>query len=130
MDIAPPHHLAHFAVNADDVDRARAFYGAVFDWRFEPAGRPDFFRIATRSGEQPGPIGVVQKRRELVPGFRTNAFECTIAVDDVDGVAAAVEANGGQVLMPRAEIPGVGALIFFADPEGNVCGAMQYEADA
>lgn len=28
---------------------------------------------------------------------------------------------------PRSVIAGVGSLMFFADPEGNVFGAMQYE---
>ena len=32
----PPGHLAHFAINADDVTAARTFYGAVFGWTFEP----------------------------------------------------------------------------------------------
>jgi predicted enzyme related to lactoylglutathione lyase len=29
-------HIRHFAIHADDVERARNFYAAVFDWRFEP----------------------------------------------------------------------------------------------
>ena len=128
MDIAAPYDLAHFAINATDVDAAQAFYGAVFDWQFDAAGPPDFFRISTRAGEQPGPIGVVQRRRELLPGVTTSGFECTIAVPDVDAVVAAVEANGGQVLMAKTTIPSVGDLVFFADPDGNVCGAMRYES--
>src|SRR5437762_1885603 len=41
-------------------------------------------------------------------------------------VAEAVLANGGRLLMERTAIPGVGELIFFEDPAGNVAGAMQY----
>jgi predicted enzyme related to lactoylglutathione lyase len=48
----------------------------------------------------------------------------------VDAVAAAVVANGGTILIPRSLIPTVGYLIFFRDPEGNVAGAMQYDANA
>jgi predicted enzyme related to lactoylglutathione lyase len=81
------------------------------------------------TGDTTGPLGSLQGRRELVPGLRTNAFECTISVsDDVDAVAAAVKANGGRILMEKATIPGVGDLIWFEDPEGNVAGAMRYEA--
>ena len=58
-------------------------------------------------------------------------FECTIAVEqDVAEVAAAVTANGGRILMEKATIPGVGDLIFFEDPDGNVAGAMRYDARA
>ena len=104
-----------------------AFYERVFGWTFEPWGPPGFFMIST--GDSEGrPLGSLQARRELVAGRRTNGFECTIAVTtDVDAVAAAVTANGGRVLMPKATIPGVGDLIWFEDPEGNVAGAMRYD---
>ncbi|MEZ4235786.1 MAG: hypothetical protein R3F59_06415 [Myxococcota bacterium] len=39
-------------------------------------------------------------------------------------------ANGGAVALPRSVIAGVGTLMFFRDPEGNVFGAMQYDAAA
>ena len=35
-----PANLAAFAIHVDDVDRARAFYEAVFGWVFEPWGPP------------------------------------------------------------------------------------------
>ncbi len=123
-------NVRHFAINADDLPRARRFYEQVFGWRFEPWGPPGFFMIAT--GESEGrPIGSLQGRRELVPGQRANGFECTIAVDgDVEAVARAVVAAGGRILMEKATIPGVGDLIFFEDSEGNVAGAMRYASRA
>lgn len=123
------HHLSHFAINADDTERAQRFYGAVFGWQFEPLGPPQFFRIHTGQ-EQPGILGALQQRRELVPGKSVNGFECTIAVTDVDAVRDAVIANGGQVVMEKTRLPGVGELIFFEDSEGNLVGAMHYERDA
>ena len=118
----------HFAINADDLSRARRFYEKVFAWRFEPWGPPGFFQIATGAH---GPLGALQQRRELVGGLRTNGFECTIAVsEDVEKIAAAVKANGGKVVMEKATIPGVGDLIFFQDPEGNLAGAMRYDPQA
>ena len=123
-----PGALAHFAINAADVEGARRFYQQVFGWRFSPWGPPGFYQI------DPGPTGAVrgalQQRRELLPGERTTGYECTIAVPDVDRVAAAVTANGGQVLMEKTTISGVGDLIFFSDPDGNVAGAMRYDSTA
>ncbi len=118
--------VAHFAINADDLDRARTFYEQVFGWRFEAWGPPEFFHIDTGDGGAPILRGALQKRRELVPGQPTIGFECTIAVADVDAVATAVTAAGGEVVMPKTTIAGVGDLIFFRDSEGNVAGAMQY----
>jgi predicted enzyme related to lactoylglutathione lyase len=123
-------NIGHFAINADDLDRARRFYERVFGWRFEPWGPPGFLQIMTGIEGEPGVQGAMQKRRELVAGQRTIGFECTVSVKDVDAAAAAVVANGGAILIPRVLIPTVGHLIFFRDPEGNVCGAMQYDPKA
>jgi predicted enzyme related to lactoylglutathione lyase len=119
--------LAHFSINADDVDRARAFYTAVFGWKFAAWGPPGFYQI-----DAPGsPVyGALQARRDLVKGVRTIGFECTIGVPSIDAVEAAVKAGGGKVVLERSVIAGVGTLMFFQDPEGNVFGAMQYDANA
>lgn len=125
-----PGDLAHFAVNADDVDRARVFYAAVFGWTFEPWGPPGFYSVRTAAGVSPGPIGALQPRRELLPGIPQHGFECTVAVTDVGACLAAAEAAGGRVLMRPTVLAGVGELAFVCDPEGNVCGLMRYDPDA
>jgi predicted enzyme related to lactoylglutathione lyase len=118
--------VAHFAINSDDVAAAQRFYAAVFAWRFDAWGPPGFFHIRRADGSLPGPIGALQQRRELLPGMPQHGFECTVAVDDVAATVTAVRAAGGRVLMEPVLIPGVGELAFFADLDGNVCGAMRY----
>lgn len=121
--------LKHFSINADDMARARRFYGKIFGWTFEPWGPPDFYMIAM--GEPKGGMqGSLQRRRELAPALKLNALECTFAVEDVEKVAAAVLANGGRILMERTILAGIGELIFFQDSEGNVMGAMRYDEKA
>ena len=71
--------------------------------------------------------GLMHQRQEPRTGTGLNGIEPTFSVDDVDQVATAVEANGGRVTYPRSQIPTVGALIRFLDPEGNDIGAMQYD---
>ena len=116
--------LAHFAINADDVDKSMAFYKAVFGWKFAAWGPPGFFQI-----EGAGIRGALQGRRTL-NGQRMQGFECTIGVPSIDKVEKAVKASGGKVLLERSVIVGVGTLMFFADPDGNVFGAMQYDERA
>ena len=123
-------NVAHFAINADDLERARRFYERVFGWRFEAWGPPGFLQAITGTESEPGIRGALQQRRELVAGQRTIGWECSLAVEDVDAVAAAVVANGGTIVIPRTLIPTVGHLIFFRDPEGNVAGAMQFDPNA
>lgn len=120
-------NLASFAIHVDDVDRARAFYEAVFGWAFEPWGPPGFYLIHTGDDAAPGVQGLMHKRHEPRTGSGLNGVEPTFSVADVDAVAAAVEANGGRVTMAKSVIPTVGALIRFLDTEGNEIGAMTYE---
>jgi uncharacterized protein len=122
-----PAALAHFAINADDLDQSRTFYANVFGWKFTAWGPPGFYQI-----EIPGSAvrGALQKRRELVPGQKTLGLEGTFSVDSIDATERAVLAAGGKVLLARSVITGVGTLMFFADPSGNAFGVMQYDVEA
>lgn len=127
-----PATLRHFAINADDVSRARRFYEKVFGWSFQPWGPPEFFMVeAGEEAASTGAAGVIrgslQRRRALAPGLVLHGFECSFAIDDVQRVVAAVRANGGRILMEPTILPGIGELIFFQDTEGNVAGAMRYD---
>lgn len=127
---APHSPVRHFAINADDLPRARRFYERVFGWTFEAWGPPGFYMIDTGSADTPAVLGSLQQRREIVPGAHMLGFECTIAVPDIAAAERAVVANGGTILMPRSTIPTVGHLFWFRDSEGNIAGAMQPDPDA
>ncbi|MFI4976712.1 MAG: VOC family protein [Caulobacterales bacterium] len=122
-----PALMRHFSINADDVQRAKRFYEAVFDWTFEPWGPPDFY-LTNNAGEAFG-RGSLQGRREIKPGARMLGFEVTMAVQDIDATIAAVQAAGGTMVMQPYHIETVGTLIWFEDTEGNLVGAMKYDAD-
>lgn len=108
-----PNKLAHFAIEADDVERARRFYEAVFDWRFKAWGPPDFYII-----EGAGIQGALQKRREPVPAGR-KGIECSFAVDDLSDTAERISTAGGSLTGEAYAIPTVGELRPFKDSEGN-----------
>lgn len=124
---AEPNQLAHFAIHADDIERARQFYEAVFGWTFEAWGPPEFYLIHTRPG---GPHGALQKRRNPVGGEGMIGYECTIAVADVHAAVCAIEQAGGAITSPPFKIPTVGTLAMFKDTEGNIAGVMQYTSSA
>ena len=119
-----PATFRHFAINADDVPRARRFYEAAFGWTFEPWGPPGFYQIKN-AGQ--GLLGALQGRRQIEPGTPMPGIEASFGVDDLQSTIAAIEAGGGRILMQPYRIEGVGELIFFADTEGNIAGAMQYD---
>jgi len=124
---AMPNNLGRFAINADDVPRAKRFYEQVFGWKFQPWGPPNFYLIETSKERAAAVGGLLQERRELVAGTKMIGFECTIAVEDIDKTIRAIEANGGRIAAPKFHIPTVGACVYFFDTEGNVVGAAQYE---
>jgi predicted enzyme related to lactoylglutathione lyase len=125
-----PNDVEFFAINADDVPRARHFYGTVFGWGFEPWGPPGFYLIATGRNTEGGHSGGLQERRELLPGQRMIGFECTIGVENIDQTIRAIEANGGRLAAPKFHIPTVGTIAYFVDTEGNVVGISQRETPA
>ena len=123
-------NISFFAINADDVPRARTFYETVFDWAFEPWGPPDFYLVHT-SKEQGAPhSGGLQQRRELVPGQKMVGFECTIEIGNIDQTIRAIEANGGRMATPKFHIPTVGTIAYFFDTEDNVAGICEPERKA
>ncbi len=121
--------MVHFAIHADDVDRARRFYEGVFGWRFEAWGPPGFYRVHTGTDEDPGIEGALHDRHEPLDGKGVRGFECTVSVDDLADIKARVIAHGGTVTTDEFEIPTVGTLVQFVDTEGNVGNAMRYLAD-
>ena len=121
-----PNNIKHFSINADDVPRARKFYENALGWKFTPWGPPNFFLCQTGTDDDSGLEGSLQGRREIIKGKPIFGFECSLGVDNIDETIAAIEANGGKIVMPKAEIPTVGTLIYFEDTEGNIVGAMQY----
>ena len=118
-----PNNIAHFAINADDCQRAKQFYTNVFGWTFEAWGPPDFWRIFTSPD---GIHGALQKRREPVAGSGVIGYECTIAVEDVNAAVSAIEKAGGKIVFPPFLIEHVGTVAQFEDTEGNRASVMQY----
>lgn len=115
--------LRHFAINADDVTRARGFYERAFNWTWTPWGPPDFFQTRTAGRSL---MGALQARRSI-GGHTMPDIELSFGVDDLDATCARLTAAGGDLIMDPFTIQGIGRLVFFRDSEGNIAGLMQYE---
>jgi predicted enzyme related to lactoylglutathione lyase len=121
--------VIHFEIHAEDPDRAEGFYTRVFGWTAQRYGGPVDYRLLTTGGDdQPGINGAVLQRQGTdgpADGQPVNAFVCTIEVPSIEETEHAVVAAGGEQVVERMEVPGVGHLAYFKDPEGNVFGALQ-----
>jgi len=123
--------VAHFEIAVDDKEKAKAFYAGVFGWQimdmpFQTNGGTTNYTIAmTTEVDQ-------QTQMPLAPGAingaiieRTDQLRApiiTINVDSVDDALGKVKAAGGSVVQGRQEVPGMGALSLFTDPEGRMMG--------
>ena len=123
--------VTHFEIPADDLGRAKAFYGSVFGWQVQTMDMPG-------GGEYTGVVTTPVDEQTQVPteagaingalvqrGAETPTPVVTIDVPDIDAALQQVEAHGGTTLSPRTAIPGMGAFAYFRDPEGNVTGLWE-----
>lgn len=120
--------VVHFEIHAEDPERAIAFYEELFDWKFRAFGGPlEYWTIVTGPADQPGIDGGLLRRQGLapVPGQAVIAWVGTVEVADLDDALATAIAAGGQVVVPKFEIPGVGWIAYCKDTEGNVFGLHQ-----
>jgi predicted enzyme related to lactoylglutathione lyase len=48
-------------------------------------------------------------------------------VDDLDAYAEKIEKAGGKVVVDKVDVPGVGQLSLFEDPDGRVLGMWKQQ---
>lgn len=125
--------ITHFEIQADDIERAIKFYQSVFGWEF-PKWMDNYWGVMTapKDSTEPGINGGLLKRPTKTPPheFGTNAFVCTVVVENFDEIAKKIETAGGIVAMPKYAIPGIAWQGYFIDTEGNTFGVHQTDVNA
>ena len=122
--------VVHFEIPAEDLGRAKDFYGSVFGWQLNTMqmGDGEYTIVMTTPVDQqtqmptePGAInGGMMQRDERIP-----SPVITVDVEAIDDALKEIEARGGSTVTPRTAIPGMGAFAYFKDPEGNVLGLWE-----
>ena len=125
--------VVHFEIPAEDLDRAKNFYGSVFGWELQtmPMEGGEYTIVKTTALDEqtqmptePGAInGGMMQRDE-----RVTSPVITVDVDTIDDALKQIEAGGGSTVTPRTPIPGMGAFAYFKDTEGNVLGLWETTA--
>lgn len=114
----PPGSFVWYELMTTDADAAGAFYNAVVGWTFSNADpqAPMDYRMIGRSdgGSAGGALALTPAMQEQ--GARPGWF-AYLSVPDVDAAVAAIEADGGKVLMPKTTIP-QGSFALVTDPQG------------
>jgi len=113
------HSIVHFEIPADDVARARKFYGELFGWTFEEMG--DYTLIQCGSG----PNGGMMKR--MAPGQSITNY---IQVENLDEYINKAQSMGATVIVPKTPVPSMGWFSQLRDTESNVFALWQDDPNA
>ena len=123
--------VVHFEIHAENPERAIAFYTKCFEWKFTKwEGPMEYWIISTGDPKEPGIDGGLLRRHGVIDGQAVIAYPCSIQVANIDEMLKKVESAGGQIVLPKMPIPGVGWLFYSKDTEGNIFGVMQPDANA
>ncbi|MBI0584395.1 MAG: VOC family protein [Methanomassiliicoccus sp.] len=122
------HTMIHFEIPADDLEKMKAFYKNVFDWKYTEIPEMQYTTIQTVPTDdkgmlkEPGINGGIFKRTE-----KSQVPLNYVSVESVDEFIDRVVKNGGSVRSPKMYIPKVGDIAVIADPEGNSLGIIRPE---
>lgn len=123
-------NVVHFEIPADDVKRAQKFYSELFGWKIEQFTGPtpmEYWEIKTgaEKGEM-GSVGAGMMKRQMPEQHITIYIE----VPSVDEYADKVKKLGGQVIYPKAAVPGMGYFAVCVDQENNGFGLWETNTNA
>jgi predicted enzyme related to lactoylglutathione lyase len=107
-----------------DVEAAKRFYAALVGWSYNPMPMPDgagTYWVA-QIGDKPV-AGLMAMPQEMPREVPPHWFEY-LEVDDVDARLKLVTEQGGKLMRPPFDVPGVGRLGFAIDSTGAVFGLM------
>jgi predicted enzyme related to lactoylglutathione lyase len=109
-----PGALSLNQLNTSDPEAAQRFYTELFGWRFDAVqgGPGPYFAIyrgeATNGGMMPLPSGQPAPSHWLV----------YFGIDDIEEARQQIDSSGGQVLVPKLDVPG-GQILVAQDPQGG-----------
>jgi len=115
-----PAPVVFFDIAGPELETQAAFYRTVFGWEVDPGGG---FTVPAAS-PLPGHLRVEAGDPALVA-----ERVIYLGVADVTAALAEVAANGGSLVFPRLEVPGVAVIGMFKDPAGNRMGLVEMDGD-
>jgi predicted enzyme related to lactoylglutathione lyase len=109
--------VVHWEMWSEDPDRAAKFYEKAFGWSIRSIPEMNY-HLAEAGGEGGIGGGIMKPQAGPWPAKLT----LYIDVDDLDAALQKVVDAGGEVVVEQMDVPGVGSLSLFEDPDGRVIG--------
>jgi len=114
------HRVTKFDVPATTPLKSIAFYNHVFGWTFQPSKGHTKWTARVESSEHQI-FGNPFMRKAKSAQSLTNAIE----VPNVEHTLVNIRKEGGEVIVPKFPVPGIGWMAYFKDLEQNIFGIMQ-----
>lgn len=108
-------------LNSRDPEGAKRFYSGLFDWKADSESMAGYTQFSVGGGQAFGGLFELTPEMGDFPPFWQTYFR----VADCDATAAQVEKLGGTVLKEPWDIPQVGRLAIFKDPQGGQFAVIQ-----
>ena len=105
--------FVHVELNTTDLDKAKAFYGKLFDWKLEDLPMEENSYTMIKVGE--GTAGGMMKHP--VPGA-PSSWLAYVAVDDIEAATKKAKSLGATVMKDVTEVMGAGWFSVLIDPTG------------
>lgn len=106
--------IAHTELVSSDPDATRNFLENAFEWNFQSISTPQGELITY---ETPGGVkGSVRNVRPKEVPISMNY----VLVDDLDAAQNKIISLGGEIVMPRVDVPKMGSFFWFKAPGGPI----------
>jgi predicted enzyme related to lactoylglutathione lyase len=112
----------HYELQAEDADRAQAFWSGLFGWQFQDSGTPGMDYRMAQVSETTGAAIAQSEQRQGHP----NVY---LATDDIDASIAKARELGGEA-EDKSPVPGFGWFSACRDTEGNAFHLWQSDSSA
>jgi predicted enzyme related to lactoylglutathione lyase len=114
--------VVHWELMSRDPAKLATFYETIFGWKVRHM--PELNYRIVETGAETGINGGIVKpdRPEPWPGTMT----LYVDVEDLAVYRRRIVAAGGVIHVEDQEVPGMGRLCLFADPEGRMMGLWQH----
>ena len=108
-------NIVWFEIPADNVERARTFYGKLFGWKITqfPGAQKPYWIIDTGDDDQTRNGGMMERQHA------DHGITNYVAVPSVEQAAAKVEKLGGKICMEKTAVPQMGYFVVCNDTEKN-----------
>jgi len=114
-----PGAMAFTELASTNLNETRKFLEETFGWKFDSVQMPtgQYLSFQNPAGTT---VGIRSAKKSEIPGSTSY-----VLVKDLGEAERNVRKKGGQIVLPRTDIPGMGSFFWFKIPSGPIMACWQ-----